>query len=251
MKIKNILRTALVSAAVVCLGAGSAVAADAGEVEQQIRNSLQVLLPGVVPDSVSETPIPGIYEVMFGPRLMYITGDGRYVMQGSLIDLEKRENLTEPRLKTAKLKAIEAIGEDKMIIFGPSAAKHTITVFTDVDCGYCRKLHSEIDQYNDLGIRVRYLLYPRAGERSDSYNKAVSAWCADDRKAALTASKQGKKIESRTCDNPVDEHLALGRQFGLQGTPTIVLESGETIPGYVPASKLIKALEQDKVAAGH
>jgi thiol:disulfide interchange protein DsbC len=251
MKLKNILRIAQAAMLVFGLGAGLAVAADAGDAEQQIRNSLKVLLPGVVPDSVTESPIPGVYEVIFGARLLYITGDGRYVMQGSLIDLEKRENLTEPRLKTAKLKAIEAVGEDNMIIFGPSVAKHTVTVFTDVDCGYCRKLHSEIKQYNDLGIRVRYLLYPRAGEGSDSYKKAVSAWCADDRKAALTATKQGKSIESRTCDNPVDEHLALGRQFGLQGTPTIVLESGETIPGYVPASKLIKVLEQDKVAAGH
>lgn len=251
MRITKFLRTVLAASAVACLGAGSAVAADSGSFEQQIRNSLQVLLPGVVPDSVAETPIPGLYEVMFGPRLMYITGDGRYVMQGSLIDLEKRENLTEPRLKTAKLKAIEAVGEDRMIIFGPPVAKHTVTVFTDVDCGYCRKLHSEIAQYNDLGIRVRYLMYPRAGEGSDSYKKMVSVWCADDRKAALTAAKKGKPIEPRTCDNPVDEDLALGRQFGLQGTPTIVLESGETIPGYVPASKLIKVLEQDKVAAGN
>ncbi len=239
-------------AAAICFGTGLVAAAeDPASAEQRIRNSLQVLLPGVVPDSVSETPIAGVYEVMFGPRLMYITSDGRYVMQGSLIDLEKRENLTEPRLRAAKASAVNNVGEDNMIIYGPSTSKHTVTVFTDIDCGYCRKLHNEMASYNDKGIRVRYLMYPRAGEGSDSYKKAVSAWCADDRNTALTAAKQGKSIEARSCDNPVDRHLALGRQFGLQGTPSIVLENGETIPGYVTASKLIKVLEADKVAAGN
>ena len=250
MKFASLYRVAVAAGAAVWLAVGSVAAAETESAEQRIRNSLKVLLPGVVPDSVRETPIEGVYEVLFGPRLIYITGDGRYVLQGSLIDLEKRENLTEPRLREAKMQALEQVGEDNMIIFGSPLAKHTITVFTDIDCGYCRKLHSEIERFQEQGIRVRYLLYPRAGPGSPSYVKAVSAWCADDRQAALTAAKQGKEIESRSCENPVQDHLVVGRQFGLQGTPLIVLESGETIPGYVPPNKLIKVLEQDRVAAG-
>jgi thiol:disulfide interchange protein DsbC len=218
-------------------------------VADRIRSSLAVFAPNVQPDSITATPVPGLYEVMFGPRLIYMSSDGRYLMQGNLIDLEGREDLTEPRVAAAKMRAVEAIGEDKMLTFGAADAPHTITVFTDIDCGYCRKLHSEMDQLNHDGIRVRYLLYPRAGKDSPSYVEAVSAWCADDPLTALTLAKKGQAIPEKTCDHPVDEHLALGHMMGIQGTPSILLDGGETLPGYVPAKRLKAMLEERRALA--
>ena len=242
--------TPLVAAALL-VGASASLAGDPADpaVADRVRGSLAVLAPNVKPDSITATPVPGLYEVMFGPRLIYVSEDGRYVVQGSMIDLERRENLSEPRIAAAKMRAIEAVGEANMLIYGPADAAHTITVFTDVDCGYCRKLHSEMEGLNENGIRVRYLLYPRAGEKSPSYTKAVSAWCADDPHSALTLAKQGKEIPEKTCDNPVNKHLALGRTLGIQGTPTMVLEDGESLPGYVPANRLKALLEQRRAVA--
>lgn len=242
------VRVALTStlAAAFLIGTSVSLAENRAEqaVADRIRSSLAVLTPNLKPDSVMATPVPGLYEVMFGPRLIYMSEDGRYLMQGNLIDLKTRQDLSEPRIAAAKMRAIEAVGEDKMLIYGAADAAHTITVFTDIDCGYCRKLHGEMDQLNEQGIRVRYLMYPRAGEDSPSYTKAVSAWCADDPLTALTLAKQGKGIPEKTCDHPVDEHLALGRTMGIQGTPSMVLEGGDTLPGYVPANRLKTMLDE-------
>ena len=220
-----------------------------GDYEERIRSSLKVLLPTLQPDSIRETPLPDIYEVTFGPRLFYVSGDGRYLIQGSVIDLELREDLTEPRLAAAKRNALDAVGEENMLSFGPDDAKYTVSVFTDIDCGYCRKLHSEMNRYNANGIRIRYLFYPRAGVPSESYAKAVSAWCADDPKQALTEAKQGKQIPEKTCENPVASHYQLGQQFGIRGTPALILDDGETLPGYVPASRLKQLLDSRDTAA--
>jgi thiol:disulfide interchange protein DsbC len=238
-------------AAALLVGASASLAAAPADqaATDRVRGSLAVLAPNVQPDSITATPVPGLYEVMFGPQLIYVSEDGRYVLQGSMIDLKRRENLSKPRIAAAKMRAIETVGEANMLIYGPADAAHTITVFTDIDCGYCRKLHGEMERLNANGIRVRYLLYPRAGENSPSYTKAVSAWCADDPHSALTLAKQGKEIPEKTCDNPVSEHLALGRTLGIQGTPSMVLEDGETLPGYVPANRLKAMLEQRRAVA--
>lgn len=212
-------------------------------VEQRLRSSLAVLLPGLVPDEVRSTPVDNLYEITFGTRLVYLTGDGRYLLQGKMIDLETRNEITEARLSELKRAALAQVGEDQMLVYGPADAKHTITVFTDIDCGFCRKLHAERDLYNAKGIRIRYLFYPRAGIGSDSYAKAVSVWCSDDRKAAMDAAKAGNDVPARTCDNPVAAHYELGQAMRIQGTPALILEDGEILPGYVPADKLAKALE--------
>ena len=210
--------------------------------EASVKAGLARLLPDVKLDSVERTAVPGLYEVIIGSRLVYMSEDGRYLIQGQIIDTQERENLTENRQSGIRAKAMSKVNEDSMVIFAPVDYKHTVTVFTDIDCGYCRKLHREMADYNEAGIRIRYLFYPRAGVGSHSYDKAVSVWCADDRNRAMTDAKAGRSIESKVCDNPVQEHMALGQQFGLSGTPTLVLDDGEVVSGYAPAKYLAKSL---------
>ncbi|MBK1644103.1 disulfide bond formation protein DsbC [Thiocapsa imhoffii] len=216
--------------------------------EQTIRKALVDIVPEVQIDSISPSPVPGLYEVMIGTQLMYVTGDGRYFVDGRIVDLETREDVTEPRLAHARKALVDDLGEAQMVVFGPADAQHTVTVFTDIECGYCRKLHSEIDQYAREGIRVRYLFYPRAGAGSAAYEEAVSVWCAGDDEAqrvAMTDAKAGKQIPVKSCANPVDAHIALGREMGLRGTPAILTESGDMIPGYVDAKRLAAQLNGD------
>jgi thiol:disulfide interchange protein DsbC len=209
----------------------------------QIKARLEKIMPGVEPDSIAKAPVAGFHEVVFGPKVVYMSDDGRYLLQANIIDLESEENLTETRRSAAIKSSLDKVGEDNMVIFGDKDAKHTITVFTDIDCGYCRKLHSEIASYNKAGIRVRYLFFPRAGLGSPSYDKAVSVWCASDRKGALTEAKNGKEISAKQCDNPVATHMHLGELMGVNGTPALILPDGEMLPGYVPADRLGKYLE--------
>ena len=161
-----------------------------------IKQSLAKVLPGVTPDQIKPSPMQGVSEVLVGPRLFYISDDGRYLLQGSLIDLETRKDISEERRKELRLAAINEAGSDSMIVFPADKERHTITVFTDIDCGYCRKLHKEVDQFNAAGITVRYLMFPRSGINTPSYDKAVSVWCADDRRAALTRPRPAR-ISSR------------------------------------------------------
>jgi thiol:disulfide interchange protein DsbC len=209
-----------------------------------IRQSMSKLLSGHPVSSVEPSPVPGIYEVMVGPQVYYVSADGKYLFSGKLFDVEKRADLTSPKEEKAKAEAIDAVGEDNMVIFSPKDPKYTISVFTDIDCGYCRKLHSQINEYNARGIRVRYLMFPRAGIGSDSYKKAVSVWCSDDRKAALTQAKSGAKVEEKTCDNPVASEYKLGQLVGVTGTPAIFLSDGQLVPGYVPPDKMEAMLKQ-------
>lgn len=207
-----------------------------------VRQALGKFMPGAKVDSVRESEIAGLYEVAIGPRIYYVSKDGRYLVRGHLIDLQKRADLTEARLGDARKKALNSVSEDEMIIFSPEKPTHTITVFTDIDCGYCRRLHSQIDEYLNRGIRVRYMFYPRAGKGSDSYKKAIAVWCSKDHQKTLTAAKQGQPIEMKSCKNPVDKHMALANEFGVTGTPMIVTDRGEVLPGYVPPETLDRYL---------
>lgn len=219
--------------------AGSAGFADQAADEAAIRETLRDFKP----DSITATPVAGVYEVTIGPHVVYVTGDGRYMFQGELIDVVKRESLTEPRRRQMVEALIDSVSESDMIVYEPDKPKHTITVFTDIDCGYCRKLHNEIQDYLDAGIRVRYMFFPRAGAGSPSWKKAEAVWCAKDRRAALTAAKNNKPIDMKTCDNPIAEHMKLVEQLGARGTPFIVLEDGQTQPGYVPAARLAQLFD--------
>jgi thiol:disulfide interchange protein DsbC len=239
--VKNL--KAFVMGALALLVAGTAVADRAAD-EAAIRKALGQLNP----DAIETTPVAGIYAVAIGPHIVYMSADGRYMFQGELIDVANRISLTEPRRRMAVKAVIDAVSEKDMIIFEPKKTKHTITVFTDIDCGYCRKLHKEMADYLDAGIRVRYMFYPRAGIGSASYKKAVAVWCADDRRAALTAAKNDKPIEMKSCDNPIAEHMELVDKLGARGTPFIVLENGQTQPGYLPAKQMARLLDQQPLA---
>jgi len=214
---------------------------DAKQIHERIEKELNQKVT-----SVTESVIPGVYEVVVPPKVFYLTSDGRYLLTGDVIDLEKRVNLSADRRSSARVDAIKALDESTMIVFAPKKVKHTITVFTDIDCGYCRKLHSEIDSYNKLGIKVRYLAYPRAGIGSPSYDKAVSVWCAADKAKALTEAKKGGNVPQKTCENPVAKQFEFGQEMGVNGTPAILLENGQIYPGYAPADKLITVLDQLK-----
>jgi thiol:disulfide interchange protein DsbC len=211
--------------------------------ENTIKASLAKSMPTMKIDAIKPSEVKGLYEVLVGTNVFYVSDDGKYLIEGHLIDIVAKKDLTEGKLSESHVKAIKKLGTDKMIIFKPKTSKYTVTIFTDIDCGYCRKLHSEIDSYMAEGITIQYIFFPRSGKDSESYKKAVSVWCADDRKAALTAAKKGETIKAKTCDNPVDEHMKLVGEFDLNGTPTIVSEKGTVYPGYLPAKQLAEMLK--------
>jgi thiol:disulfide interchange protein DsbC len=222
--------------------APAALAAD--DPDKQIRAALGKILPGVPVDEITPSPLAGVSEVIIGSKLFYVSNDGKYLMQGSLIEMATRTNLSERRLDSIRLAVIKDLKASNMIVFPAAEQRHVVTVFTDIDCGYCRKLHAEIDQYNALGITVRYMMYPRSGPDTPSYDKAVSVWCSKDRQQALTRSKAGETLPKGSCDNPVRAHYSTGQQLGIRGTPAILLENGELLPGYLPAAKLANEIEK-------
>lgn len=213
--------------------------------EDAVRQALTKSMPTVKIGSIKPSEIIGLYEVTVGGNIFYVSNDGKYLVQGHLVDIAARTDLTEAKLGGARKQALEKLGQDKMIVFKAKINKYTVSIFTDIDCGYCRKLHSEIDQYLAEGITIQYLFFPRAGKGSDSYSKAVSVWCADDRKAALTAAKKGDTPPAKTCDNPVDQHMELAEEFEVKGTPMIVSAKGTIFPGYLPAKQLAEALADE------
>lgn len=211
------------------------------------RAAIASKIPGVRAEDLRPSPIPGVYELSRGADIAYVSSDAKYAISGDLIDLERNDNLTEVRRRDVRAKLIGAIPESEMVVFGPRDPKYTITVFTDVDCAYCRQLHSQIADYNRLGIRVRYLFYPRTGPDTESWTKAEEVWCSSNRNEALTLAKRGAALPAKACpNNPVARHYALGRDFGLQGTPAIVLANGEMIGGYMPPAELARHLKESR-----
>jgi thiol:disulfide interchange protein DsbC len=221
---------------------------------EALKQRLNETLRGVKVDQVRTTPLPGVYEIQSGMNFGYVSADGRYLIEGDLNDLVAGQSLTEERRRVARSDLIQKVSADQAIEYAPAdgPAKYTVTVFTDIDCGYCRKLHSHIAEYNADGIAVRYLFFPRSGPDTESFHKAEKVWCAADRRAALTQAKLGPGYEGdMSCKNPIMEHLQLAAQLGLRGTPAIVLPGGELIPGYQTPEQLLKVLaEHAKAAAG-
>jgi len=217
-------------------------------IQQAIDTKLQAARSDLKAASVKETPFSGVYEVQIenGPTV-YMSADGSYMIAGDLFQLEDQKlvNLTELPRNKARQDMLAQVDRKDMIIFSPAngKVKTSVTVFTDVDCGYCQKFHQEVPEMNELGIEVRYLAFPRAGIGSASYEKIATAWCADDRNATLTRLKNREVVQMDVCeDNPVAAQYLLGQQIGVRGTPALVTESGEMLPGYRPAKELAAEL---------
>src|SRR5579862_691808 len=209
------------------------------------RAELASKIPGIRAEDLRPTPVSGLYELTRGTEIAYVTADGKYALSGDLIELASNDNLTETHRRDLRAKLIGAIPESEMLVFGPRDPKYTVTVFTDVDCAYCRQLHSQIADYNRLGIRVRYLFYPRSGPNTESWTKAEQVWCSDNRNDALTRAKLGQPLKAKQCANtPVARTYAMGRDFGLQGTPAIVASNGEMFGGYLPPAQLLEELKK-------
>ena len=207
------------------------------------RQALKELVPQAKIDAIEAAPLPGYRQVIVGSQMVYISDDGKYMLQGTLYDSKERTDLTGKRLAVDHKHKVDAVPASKRIVFAPPNPKYKITVFTDLDCGYCRKLHSQIAEYNKRGIEVDYLFFPRSGLNSPSYDKAVSVWCAKDRNGAFTAAKAGKTPTPAKCDNPVAEEFKLGAQVGVDGTPTVFAPDGSKIGGYLPPDQRLAKLE--------
>ncbi|OED35350.1 hypothetical protein AB833_30790 [Chromatiales bacterium (ex Bugula neritina AB1)] len=219
--------------------------------EQQLRAALAQLAPDLPITSITESVLPGIYELVSEAQVYYLSPDGRFMLEGSIVDLQEKVNISEQRRGGLQLSLIDEVPEDQMIVFNneDSNADRWITVFTDTDCGYCQKLHQEIAAITQADIRVRYLMFPRAGMNSASARELQSVWCSDDQQAAMTTAKSGGKVKPATCENPIQSHVSLATQVGLRGTPLIYLDDGTKIPGYRPASELIRLINSSEPLA--
>lgn len=204
---------------------------------------------GGAPDGVAPTPVPGIVEVRRGADIVYMTSDGKYVFTGDLYQVSTHKNLTETRQRELRRSLIESVPESQMVVFSPPNPKYTVTVFTDVDCVYCRAFHKQIAVYNRLGVRVRYVFFPRTGPNTESWFKAEQVWCSADRKEALTRAKLGQSLPAKVCsNNPVARDYALGEAIGLEGTPGIVASNGAMLGGYLAPDALLEALQANSIA---
>jgi thiol:disulfide interchange protein DsbC len=215
------------------------------------RVALLKLLPaGSKLEDLRPSPIPGIYEFMQGAEISYLTADGKYFIDGNLYDMKSRDNLTEALRTHARVALINSVPESEMLIFSPANPKYTITVFTDVDCAYCRKLHSQIAEINRLGIRVRYMFFPRTGPGTESWKKAEVVWCSANRNEAMTRAKAGAALDmNKICaPTPVKREYELGENIGVRGTPAIVTENGDYISGYMEPRELLDQLKEFQVA---
>jgi thiol:disulfide interchange protein DsbC len=215
------------------------------------RAALLKLLPaGSKLDDLRPSPIPGIYEFQQGAEISYLTADGKYFIDGNVYDMKSRDNLTEALRTHARVGLINAVPESEMLIYSPANPKYTITVFTDVDCAYCRKLHSEMAELNRLGIRVRYMFFPRTGPGTESWRKAEVVWCSPNRNEALTRAKAGVPLDmNKICaPTPVKREYELGASIGVRGTPAIVTENGDYISGYMEPRELLEQLKEFQVA---
>jgi thiol:disulfide interchange protein DsbC len=240
-KLFFVLLMAVAAGAVSAEPATKAIAADP-------RAEIAKKFPGAKAEDIQPSAIKGMFEVRLGGDVAYVSSDGRYLISGDMFDIDSRVNLTESGRSDSRRKLLAKLDEKDMIVFAPENAKespkHTITVFTDVECGYCQKLHSEIAQINKLGVRVRYMAYPRAGPGTADWAKMESVWCSKDRKAAITQAKQGSDVKAGACATPVAKQYELGEQMGVRGTPAIYTLSGDYIGGYLPPQQLLQQLDE-------
>ena len=241
--------TQRLAVALLLLTGASAAAAESDPALEAAREKIAEAFEMIEPEHVGRSPIEGWYTIQKGSVVAYVSADARYLLQGDLIDLERQINLTEISRNDARRDLMATLSDADSIVFSPAEAQHEVTVFTDIDCTYCRRLHNQIDEYLEQGIAVRYLLYPRNGPTSRSWSTSEDVWCANNRNDALTAAKLDREFETQECDaSMISRHYSLGREVGLNGTPAIVLEDGTLIGGYLPPAQLGARLNQ---AAAH
>lgn len=215
------------------------------EVLAEVRAAIEKNLPDIAIDSVDGSAIDGLYELVSGGQIYYVSADAAFLVDGEIIDLTNRVNVTAARKGRLHMALINSVDEKDMLIYEPDTpSDRAITVFTDISCGYCRKLHAELDQLLDGGVRVRYVMFPRAGLESQAHRDLESVWCAENPQDAMTNAKAGGAITPARCQNPIDSHVALAEQVGLRGTPLIYLDSGEVIPGYRDAGTIVQMIKQ-------
>ena len=218
---------------------------DFNAVEKKVRT----LVPNATTIAISETPIEGILQVQINSDIIYVTANGEYLLQGQIMEIDSRTNITDQAKSGIRMSLLTGLKPEEQISFSPENPKYDLLVFTDIDCGYCRKLHNQVAEYNEEGIAIHYMAFPRAGIGSASYDKFVSVWCADDNKTALTLAKNGTDPEPLNCQNPIAEQYDLGREVGVTGTPALVTSDGTLIPGYVPPAQLRQRLESMETQA--
>jgi len=210
--------------------------------EEKVRKALKQIEPNVLIQSIKPSKIAGLYEVVLGNEVYYVSDDGRYIFSGNIYDSDTQQNLTSIARGKIALKIMDKVGESGMIIYEPKKVRATLTVFTDVDCPYCRKFHEDMPQHLANGIRVRYVMFPLRGLDSNVYRKEVSVWCSKDRKKAFDLAKSGKGLKQTTCANPIADNLVLAQKLGINSTPTLMTDKGVLIPGYVPPAHLAMQL---------
>ena len=249
---KRLKRTvAALSAVIVAVAAASALAQTPDAAPQSLREKLSQAIEGASQNrlqiiSVVATPLANIFEVELNTgEILYSDISGDYLFAGDMYQTsaEGLLNLSAGKRQLRTLEKIAAVPEEQMIVFSPDQIKASITVFTDVDCTYCRALHRDIDTLMELGIQVRYMAYPRGGEEAESFPKMVSVWCSDDRHKSLTQAKNGQNLPERDCATPILAHYDLGNELGISGTPALILPDGRLIPGYMDTEKLAALLE--------
>jgi thiol:disulfide interchange protein DsbC len=250
MNMTNPLKVLIVTVtAAFSVTAFSAQANNIADDIERVRAELIKMIPPAIDAEIVETAAENVYRMDFQGNYAFVYVTGEHVLIGELLNTKDQVNLGDAAKAERIATVIEDVPISKMIIFGPQDAKRHITVFTDIDCGYCRKLHNEVTDLTDAGIQVRYLAFPRAGVGSESHKKYVSVWCNADQQSALTTAKNGGSVPAASCENPVTETYNLGQQVGVRGTPTIIFDDGTLTPGYLPSAELIRRLGIDKDAS--
>jgi len=224
--------------------------AHADDSEKAVRDAMHSLLPNASVDQVVKSELPGFYEVVVSGQIVYVSADGKYLLQGNLYNVPAKKDLTASRVAATRAQAVEKLPASKKIVFAPEHPKHTVTVFTDVDCPYCRQFHKQIAEFNNAGIAVNYVLFP-LDIHPGADKKASALWCAADRNAAYTAAMGGHDPGTATCTNPIAETKALAISLGINATPTVLAEDGTTVDGSKAANPALLLAELDRLAAAH
>lgn len=241
---RNMSRISLFLFAAAIFAVAPVTQADDADLEL-VRQKVGEMFEMIDPEDVGPSPIDGWYMIHKGSIVVYVSADGRYMFQGDLIDLDLRENLSEAVRNDTRREMISTVSNDQAIVFSPEEVKFSVSIFTDIDCVYCRRLHAQIDQYLAHGIEVRYLMYPRGGPASPAWTAAEQVWCASDQQNALTMAKLDQEFATNECDaTMIQNHYVMGRDVGLSGTPAIVFDDGTLVAGYMAPDQLLAMLQK-------